>query len=57
VFVIVCAELSGFCNCYGKWLWPSGEPDVWEETWGLPRELQLRTSHLKADVGPCIVEW
>jgi hypothetical protein len=33
VFVVVCAELSGFCDCCGKWVWPSGEPDVWEETW------------------------
>jgi hypothetical protein len=23
----------------------------------LPRELQPRTSHLRADAGPCIVEW
>jgi hypothetical protein len=22
-----------------------------------PREQQLRTSHLRADAGPCIVEW
>jgi hypothetical protein len=33
VFVNVCAELSGFCDCCGKWVWPSGEPEVWEETW------------------------
>jgi hypothetical protein len=33
VFVNVCAELPGFCDCCGKWVWPSGEPEVWEETW------------------------
>jgi hypothetical protein len=33
VFVDVCAELLGFCDCCGKWVWPSGEPEVWEETW------------------------
>jgi hypothetical protein len=32
VFVNVCAELSGFCDCCGKWVWPSGEPDCqWRE--------------------------
>jgi hypothetical protein len=33
------------------WVWLSGEPDAWEET----HEQQLRTSHLRADAGPCIV--
>jgi hypothetical protein len=33
VFVNVCAELPGFCDCCGKWVWPSDEPEVWEETW------------------------
>jgi hypothetical protein len=33
VFVNVCAELLGFCDYCGKWVWPSGEPEVWEETW------------------------
>jgi hypothetical protein len=32
MFVNVCAELPGFCDCYGKWVWPSGEHKVWEET-------------------------
>jgi hypothetical protein len=31
VFVVVCAELPGFCDYCGKWVWLSGEPDVWEE--------------------------
>jgi hypothetical protein len=22
-----------YCNCCGKWVWPSGEPEDWEETW------------------------
>jgi hypothetical protein len=22
-----------YCNCYGKWVWPSSEPEDWEETW------------------------
>jgi hypothetical protein len=33
VFVNVCAELPEFYDCCGKWVWPSGEPEVWEETW------------------------
>jgi hypothetical protein len=33
MFVNVCAELPEFCDCCGKWVWPSGEPEVWEETW------------------------
>jgi hypothetical protein len=33
VFVNVCAELPGFCDCCGKWVWPGGESEVWEETW------------------------
>jgi hypothetical protein len=32
VFVNVCTELSGFCDCCGKWMWPSGEPEEWDET-------------------------
>jgi hypothetical protein len=28
----LCAEMSGFCDCRGKWVWPSGEPEEWEET-------------------------
>jgi hypothetical protein len=33
MFVVVCAELPGFYDCCDKWVWPSGEPDVSEETW------------------------
>jgi hypothetical protein len=29
----LCAEKLGFCDCYGKWVWPSGEAEDWEETW------------------------
>jgi hypothetical protein len=29
----LCAEMPGFCDCCGKWVWPSGELEVWEETW------------------------
>jgi hypothetical protein len=29
----LCVEMPGFCDCCGKWVWPGGEPDVWEETW------------------------
>jgi hypothetical protein len=56
VSVVVCAELPVFCDCCGKWVWPSGEPEVWEETWELAREQQPRTLHLRADAGPCITE-
>jgi hypothetical protein len=23
----------GFCDCCGKWVWPCGETEEWEETW------------------------
>jgi hypothetical protein len=29
----VCVEMPGFCDCCDKWVWPSGEPEEWEETW------------------------
>jgi hypothetical protein len=46
-------EYYDYC---GKWVWPSGEPEDWEETWEPPREQQPKTSHLMVDVGPYIVE-
>jgi hypothetical protein len=27
-----CVEMSEYCDCYGKWVWPSGEPEDWKET-------------------------
>jgi hypothetical protein len=33
VFFKLCAEMPWFCDCYGKWVYPSGEPNEWEETW------------------------
>jgi hypothetical protein len=35
VYFNLCAEMSGFCDCCGKWVWPGGEPDDWKETWEL----------------------
>jgi hypothetical protein len=32
VFVNLCAEMLEFCDCCGKWVWPSDEPGVWKET-------------------------
>jgi hypothetical protein len=29
----MCADMPEYCDCYGKWVWPSGEPEDWEETW------------------------
>jgi hypothetical protein len=28
----LCAEMPGFYDYSGKWVWPSGEPEEWEET-------------------------
>jgi hypothetical protein len=42
----MCADMSKYCDCCGKWVWPSGEPEDWKET-----------SHHRADAGPCIIEW
>jgi hypothetical protein len=28
----LCAEMPKYCDCYGKWVWPSGELKDWEET-------------------------
>jgi hypothetical protein len=33
VFVNMGTELPGFCDYCGKWVWPSGELEFWEETW------------------------
>jgi hypothetical protein len=52
----MCADTPEYCDCCGKWVWPSGEPEDWEETWKPTREQQPRTLHHWADVGPCIVE-
>ncbi len=49
--------MLGFCDCCGKWVWPNGEPEDWEETWEPAREQQPMTSHLRADAGPYIAEW
>jgi hypothetical protein len=29
----LCAEISGFCDCYDSWVWPNGELEDWEKTW------------------------
>jgi hypothetical protein len=29
----LCAEMPKYCDCYGSWVQPNGEPEVWEETW------------------------
>jgi hypothetical protein len=56
VFVNVCAELPGFCDCCGKWVWPVVSPMFGKRLGSPPRELQPRTSHLRADAGPCITK-
>jgi hypothetical protein len=28
----MCAEMSKFCGCCGKFVWPNGEPEDWEVT-------------------------
>jgi hypothetical protein len=25
----MCIEMPEFCDCCSKWVWPSGEPEVW----------------------------
>jgi hypothetical protein len=29
----MCVEMPKYCDCYDKWVWPSGESEDWEETW------------------------
>jgi hypothetical protein len=29
----MCADMPKYCDCCGKWVWPSGETEDWEETW------------------------
>jgi hypothetical protein len=52
----LCAELPEYCDCCGKWVWPSGEPENWEETWEPPCEQQPRISYHRADADPCVTE-
>jgi hypothetical protein len=36
---------------------PMASSRFWRRHGSSPREQQLRTSHLRADAGPCITEW
>jgi hypothetical protein len=29
----MCVDMSEYCDCCVNWVWPSGEPEDWEETW------------------------
>jgi hypothetical protein len=29
----MCAEMTEYCDRCGKWVWPSGELEDWEEIW------------------------
>jgi hypothetical protein len=29
----LCADMPEYYDCCGSWVWPSGEPEDWEETW------------------------
>jgi hypothetical protein len=29
----VCAKMPEYCDCYGKFVWPNGEPEDWDVTW------------------------
>jgi hypothetical protein len=29
----MCADMPEYYDCWGKWVWPSDEPEDWEETW------------------------
>jgi hypothetical protein len=31
--LLLCAEMSEYCGCCGKFVWPNGEPEDWEVTW------------------------
>jgi hypothetical protein len=33
--IYVCVEMPEYCSCYGKFIWPNGEPEDWEVTWEL----------------------
>jgi hypothetical protein len=36
---------------------PTVSPRIGKRFGNLPREQPLRTSHLRADAGPCIAKW
>jgi hypothetical protein len=27
------ADMPKYCDCCGNWVWASGDPEDWEETW------------------------
>jgi hypothetical protein len=32
----LCAEMPEYCGCYGKFVWPNGDPpEGWEVNWEL----------------------
>jgi hypothetical protein len=33
MFFKLCAKMPEFYDSCGKWVWPSGETEEWEETW------------------------
>jgi hypothetical protein len=54
---ILCAEMSKYCGCCGKFVWPNGDPpEDWEVSWEpkLSRARGLRILWL--DAGPSIVK-
>jgi hypothetical protein len=56
VFVNVCAKLQGFVTAVASGCDPVASPMFGRRLGSPPREPQPRTSHLRADAGPCIIE-
>jgi hypothetical protein len=59
LWIKLCVEMPEFYDCCGKWVWPSGEPEVWEETWVPALWAAVEDLHHRADAGPCrgIIFW
>jgi hypothetical protein len=56
VFVNVCVELPGFCDSMTSGCGPVASLRSGKRLGSPPREHQPRTSHRRADAGPCITE-
>jgi hypothetical protein len=48
---------QGFVTAVASGCGPVASPRRGKRLGSPPREQQLRTSHLRADAGPCIIEW
>jgi hypothetical protein len=58
LYILICVQrCQGFMTAMASGCGPVVSPMFGMRFWSPPREQQPRTSHLRANVGSCIVEW